>query len=138
MYSHEHMYSVYSLLLFLSLIFVIPLYFFKLKVLRKESLFLRERFGLRMKLECLSEKSVWFHAVSVGEVLSLQSLILRLKERNPDLSIYFSSLTSSGLRIAKEKLEGVDRFLFVPLDFAVVVRKFLRSLRPTVLVLAES
>ena len=91
-----------------------------------------------MKLECLSEKSVWFHAVSVGEVLSLQSLILRLKERNPDLSIYFSSLTSSGLRIAKEKLEGVDRFLFVPLDFAVVVRKFLRSLRPTVLVLAES
>ncbi len=137
-YSHELMYILYSIFLFLSLIVVIPLYFIKLKVLKRESLYLKERLGWRQKLESLSEKSVWIHAVSVGEVLSLQSLILKLKERNPDLSIYFSSLTSTGLRVAQEKLKGVDRFFFIPLDFAWVVRKFLHSLRPTVLVLAES
>jgi 3-deoxy-D-manno-octulosonic-acid transferase len=132
------MYILYSLFLFLSLIVVIPLYFVKLKVLKRESLHLKERLGWGLKLENLSEKSVWIHAVSVGEVLSLQFLILKLRERNPDLSIYFSSLTSNGLRVAQEKLIGVDRFFFVPLDFAWVVRKFLHALRPTVLVLAES
>lgn len=132
------MYILYSLFLFLSLIVVIPLYFVKLMVLKRESLHLKERLGWGLKVENLSKKSVWIHAVSVGEVLSLQFLILKLKERNSDLSIYFSSLTSTGLRVAQEKLIGVDRFFFIPLDFAWVVRKFLHALRPTVLVLAES
>jgi 3-deoxy-D-manno-octulosonic-acid transferase len=132
------MYAFYSFILLLSLIVVIPLYFFKLKVLRVESLFLRQRFGWCVDLENVSKKSVWIHAVSVGEVLSLQSLIFELKKRNPNLFICFSSLTNTGLRVAKEKLTGVDRFFFLPFDFSWVVRKFLRSLKPTVLVLAES
>jgi len=137
-YSHERMYILYSLFLMLSLLVVIPLYFFKIKILKGESLHLKKRFGWGVDLGSLSDKSVWIHAVSVGEVLSLRSLVLKLKERNPALSIYFSSLTSSGLKVAEEKLEGVDRFFFVPFDFAWIIRKFLRSLRPTVMILAES
>lgn len=132
------MYAVYSLLLFLSMIFIIPVYFVKFKVLKKERLFLKERLGLSVNLEKLSDKSVWIHAVSVGEVLSLQSLVKRLKEKNPEVSICFSSLTADGLRIAKEKLKGIDLYFFLPFDFAWTVRKFLRSLKPAVLVLAES
>lgn len=138
LYSQDHMYALYSLFLLVSMIFLIPLYMIKLRLFRKERIHLKERLGWSAKLKPEPDRSVWFHAVSVGEVLSLQSVIEKLKERNPGLSIHFSSLTSTGLRVAKEKLKGVDSFFFVPFDFAWTVRKFLRLLRPTVLVLAES
>jgi 3-deoxy-D-manno-octulosonic-acid transferase len=74
----------------------------------------------------------------VGEVLSLQSIIQELKTKHPSVEISFSSLTNSGLRIAKEKLKGADNIFFVPLDFASVVRKYFNTYNPKLFVLAES
>ena len=132
------MYFLYSLFLFLSFVFYLPLYFFKLKIKKGESLHIRERLGLDLKNESHTEKSLWIHAVSVGEVLSLQKLTKELRERHPDFRIYFSSLTNSGLRVAQNKLEGVDKIFFVPLDFRWVVRKFFRTIKPRLFILAES
>jgi 3-deoxy-D-manno-octulosonic-acid transferase len=132
------MHFIYSLTLFFSLFFYIPLYFFRLKILRGESLHLGERFGKHLQSEGYSEQSIWFHAVSVGEVLSLQNLIQELKKKHPEIRIYFSSLTNTGLQMAREKLVGVDRIFFIPMDFRTVARKFFQTLRPTLFVLAES
>ncbi|MDH5466379.1 MAG: 3-deoxy-D-manno-octulosonic acid transferase [Candidatus Aminicenantes bacterium] len=84
------------------------------------------------------KKSIWFHAVSVGEVLSLQNLIKKIKEKHPDWQIHFSTLTNTGMRVAREKLTDADHLFFVPMDFAFLVRKFFRALKPSVFVLAES
>ncbi len=132
------MYAVYSGLLFVSLLFYIIPYFVRMKLLRKESLFIRERLGFCLKNIQSKNKSVWFHAVSVGEVLSLQNLIKKLRESHPDWSIHFSTLTSTGMHVAREKLSEADHIFFVPLDFAVVVKKFFNALKPTLFVLAES
>jgi len=83
-------------------------------------------------------KSIWIHAVSVGEVLSLQNLIQELRAKHPGEEINFSSLTNTGLRMAKEKLQGVDNIFFVPLDFVSVVRKYFKTFNPKLFVLAES
>ncbi len=132
------MYFLYSFILMLSLVFYLPLYFFKLKIVKGESLYMKERLGIHMHPVSRAEKSVWIHAVSVGEVLSLQKLIMDLKKRHPEYKIYFSSLTNTGLRIAKDKLDGVDKIFFIPLDFQWVVKKFFRILKPQLFVLAES
>jgi 3-deoxy-D-manno-octulosonic-acid transferase len=122
----------------MSLLIYIPVYFVKIKLLRGESLFLRERLGLRLREARTQRQSLWIHAVSVGEVLSLQNLIKRIKEKHPAWTIHFSTLTNTGMRVAKEKLVDADHIFFVPLDFKHVVRKFFKTLRPSVFILAES
>ena len=132
------MYFLYSFALLLSSIIYLPFYVFKLIIVRGESLFLKERLGFRLQPESQTEKSVWIHAVSVGEVLSLQKLIMDLKKRHPEYKIYFSSLTNTGVRIAQEKLGGVDKIFFIPMDFRWVVKKYFRILKPELFILAES
>jgi len=86
----------------------------------------------------LKKRSIWIHAVSVGEVLSLQNLVMEIKKNHPDWTINFSCLTNSGFRMAEQKLKGMDKIFFLPLDFRFVVKKFFRKIKPDVFVLAES
>lgn len=133
------MYIFYSFVLFLVLIIYIPLYFVRMILFRGESLFLKERLGLKFSaVKNNQKKSIWIHAVSVGEVLSLQNLIEQIKKKHPDWIIHFSSLTNTGIRVAEEKLIEADNFFFVPLDFTCIVKRFFKSIRPDVLILVES
>lgn len=132
------MYVLYSFFLLLTLLFYLPPYFVRIKLLRRERLFLKERLGFRLPERRNQTNSLWLHAVSVGEVLSLQNLILRLKQKHPDWAIYFSTLTNTGMRVAREKLASVDQIFFIPLDFPFIVRKFFNILQPKLFILAES
>jgi 3-deoxy-D-manno-octulosonic-acid transferase len=132
------MYGIYAILLFFSLAAYFPVYFVKSCILRRESLWFRQRCGFTLKKKMSSNKSIWIHAVSVGEVLSLQNLISEIKKNHPDWMVYFSCLTETGFRMAREKLKGVDDVFFVPLDFRRIVSKFFRYLEPDLFVLAES
>lgn len=132
------MYVLYSLLLLKTLILLFPYYFFKRTILRGESLNIRKRLGYGLPQAQNKRKSIWIHAVSVGEVLSLQRLIQQLKEKHSSWVINFSSLTSTGLRMANEKLQGVDNVFLIPLDFARSIRKFFNAFNPKLFILAES
>ncbi len=133
-----NMYTIYSLLLLLSLVFYIPLYFVRIRLMRGESLHLKERLGLTISRMDKVGSSIWIHAVSVGEVLSLQNLIKKIKQDHPDWTVYFSSLTNTGVSMARKRLDEVDGIFFAPFDFKCVVKRFFRSLHPDVFILAES
>jgi 3-deoxy-D-manno-octulosonic-acid transferase len=109
-----------------------------MKIWRRDSLYLRERLGLRLPPGRTASTSLWVHAVSVGEVLSLRSLFSRIRSAHPDWIIYFSTLTNTGYRIAREKLPEADRVFFIPLDFAPIVRRFFSVIQPDLFILAES
>src|SRR5512136_2928127 len=53
-----------------------------------------------------SEKVLWTHALSVGEVLSAVPLIRELYPRINPARLYLSVATLSGYETAREKLEG--------------------------------
>ncbi len=131
-------YLLYSFFLFLALLVTVPVYFVRLKLLRRESLFLRERLGKRLPLRKTDNPFLWIHAVSVGEVLSLQNLAKEVRRKHPDWEIGFSTLTNTGQKVAREKLRGTDHIFFVPFDFPRTVRRALQALRPRLLVLVES
>jgi len=131
-------YLIYSFMLCFAFLIVIPAYFVKLRVLKKESLHLAERLGFKVPERPTSGLFLWIHAVSVGEVLSLQNLIGEIKGAHPDWEIGFSTLTNTGYKVAAAKLKDVDRLFFVPLDFGWPVRRYFKRLRPDLLVLAES
>jgi 3-deoxy-D-manno-octulosonic-acid transferase len=80
---------------------------------------------------------VWVHAVSVGEVLAAAQLIRELKAAVPGWVFAVSTTTETGQRLAKERLAESPVF-YLPLDFRYAVRRYLRVLRPKMLVLMES
>lgn len=132
------MYLFYSFLLFLALLFYFPIYFIRTKLKRGEPLFLKERLGLRLPQTQLGVTALWFHAVSVGEVLSLQGLLGGIKKRHPSWKIHLSIMTNAAYRVGQEKLTHVDHIFFVPVDFAFLAKKFFSALKPALFILAES
>ncbi len=132
------MYFLYSVLLGMALVAVVPLYFVRLRLGKGESLHLAERLGFRLPARIRQGPFLWIHAVSVGEVLSLQSLVRELRIRHPDWEIGFSSLTNTGFRMAEARIKDADHLFFVPFDLGWSVRRTFRRLRPDLLVLAES
>ncbi len=132
------MYIIYSVLLFFALLTLLPVYILKLKLLRGESLHLTERFGFTTPRRDPRRRAIWIHAVSVGEVLSLQNLVTQLRARHPSWQIFFSTLTNTGYRMARQKLKDADHIFFVPFDFGWSVRRVMDAIRPSVFILAES
>ncbi|WP_166830098.1 3-deoxy-D-manno-octulosonic acid transferase [Thalassoroseus pseudoceratinae] len=79
---------------------------------------------------------VWFHAVSVGEVLQLRTVLRELLNQRPDLEIVVSTTTSTGHAVAKEQFPD-HTVCYFPLDFTWAVKHAFRRIRPTAIVLVE-
>jgi 3-deoxy-D-manno-octulosonic-acid transferase len=99
-----------------------------------------QRLGfLDASVDTTGSGGVWFHAVSVGEVLSAVALIRALREWQPDLPVYVSTATLAGRSTAEQRLKGIaDGVFFAPLDYRSVVRRVLRALRPAAVVILET
>lgn len=83
-----------------------------------------------------SQCVVWLHAVSVGEVQVLRTLIEILEKERPDLTLVISVSTDSGMDLAI-KLFAKHHLFFTPFDFSWSVRRALRVTHPVLIVLAE-
>ena len=79
---------------------------------------------------------VWLHAVSVGEVLLLRTIISELQSQRPDVEVWISTTTHTGHAVAREKYPDC-RVFYYPLDFTWAVRNALQRVRPDVIGLAE-
>ncbi len=101
---------------------------------------LAERLGfLRGSIQSTGAPAIWFHAVSVGEILSSIELMRRLRAAHPHTRMYVSTATLAGRAMADQKLEGLaDAVFFAPLDYRSIVRRVLRRLRPSAVVVLET
>ena len=79
---------------------------------------------------------VWFHAVSVGEVLLLKPLVRELTRRRPGWDVVVSTTTTAGLGVARRTFPDLVTF-YAPLDFSWATRRAIARIRPTVLALVE-
>lgn len=92
-------------------------------------------FGLVPKRESQNE-CIWFHGVSVGEVLQVESIINRFQNEHPDLDIVLTTTTQTGFKVAKEKYPDIAVHYF-PLDFTWAVRNAIQRIRPSLICLIE-
>ena len=83
-----------------------------------------------------NQPCLWFHAVSVGEVLLLGPLIREMSRRRPGWEIIVSTTTSTGLAVARRTYPDLVVF-YAPLDFSWSTRRAIERIRPTVLALVE-
>src|SRR5918997_6062350 len=79
---------------------------------------------------------VWFHAVSVGEVLLLKSIVSEMSRRRPGWEVVISTTTRTGLAVARRTYPDLVTF-YAPLDFSWATRRAMARIRPTVLALVE-
>ena len=83
-------------------------------------------------------KVIWLHAVSVGEVMAATELVRALRGQMPDWVIAISTTTETGQHLARERFGSHSPVFYMPLDFAALMRRYLRVLQPQMVVLMES
>lgn len=99
---------------------------------------LSERFGGPSLLEGDMEACIWFHAASVGEVQGLQPLIAALHDRFPRRPVVLSTFTPAGKALAQAAVPQAARIFLLPFDVPWAVRKVVRRLRPSALIVQET
>ncbi len=133
------MHILYSLLLTVGFVLALPWFLWKGRASGKYLRTFRERMGrLPVYLNVDGDRSVWIHAVSVGEVLAARPLIPALRERLPGHRIFLSTTTMTGNAVAKKSIRGVDGLFYAPFDFPHPVRHALEVLNPSLVVLVET
>jgi 3-deoxy-D-manno-octulosonic-acid transferase len=101
---------------------------------------LAERFGfIPPSFRQTGPGAIWLHAVSVGEVLSCARFAAGLRAAFPHSPVFLSTATVAGYAAARQKLGGVASGVFyAPVDTVWAVRRVLRALQPSVVVVAET
>lgn len=84
---------------------------------RAEKVDWQERQGnLKLQLREGSDR-IWFHAVSVGEVVASMPILREIRRLSPEAEIVLSVTTSSGHETARKQAEGLfDHLVYFPID----------------------
>jgi len=135
-------YFIYSLLMGLAALLSMP--YWLVQGLRHGKYFsnLSERLGFSFPaFDNASKKpagAIWIHAVSVGEVLSGIALAKRLKQLYPERPLVISTTTLTGQTLARERMPFADATIYFPLDWAFCVRRTLRTVRASLVIVLET
>ena len=82
-----------------------------------------------------TQNSIWFHAVSLGEVIASEKIIKKLLESN---DIVLSVTTPTGLRQAKKIYKDKISIIYAPWDFWFFISGVFRSYNPKALIIFET
>jgi len=84
------------------------------------------------------EKSIWIHAVSVGEVLAAAPLVKQLKASHPDLPIVLTTMTPTGSERVQAIMGDQVSHVYVPYDVPTALSRFYGWARPCLLIIIET
>jgi 3-deoxy-D-manno-octulosonic-acid transferase len=133
------MYALYSFLALVVFVVVSPYFVYQAIRYKKYIGSLRQRLGvLPIGMNVDGEESIWIHAVSVGEALTARALVADLRARYPRLRLFLSTTTITGQQVARRSVQHVDATFFFPFDFAFIVRRTLKIVRPRAFIMMET
>lgn len=96
---------------------------------------IRERLGFYpQKLE----KSIWVHAVSVGEVIAAIPLIKALNSRYPHMPMVVTTMTPTGAERVKIALGDRVIHAYIPYDLPSAVQRFINHMHPVIAIIMET
>ena len=82
--------------------------------------------------------AVWYHAVSVGEVIASVPLVAEIERTFPQHDIHVSTVTATGQKTARSKLPTARTVFYFPFDTPPVVDRVIRTLKPSLFVTTET
>ena len=132
---------IYNLLWPIGLLLFLPRYL--VKMFRRGGY--RESFGQRFGIydrqlcgRLYWKKSIWLHAVSVGEAAIALKLAKQIRTLNPDLHFVLTITTTTGFAFARENAVDWIDVLYTPLDFWPIMRRAFACIRPKKILLIEA
>lgn len=131
---------LYSLLLLILCPFIV-LYLYVIRG-KKNPLYkahFSERFGFVPKVT--AKQAVIIHCASVGEVLAAAPLIKALLKEHPDAPFVLTCNTPTGREQLNQLFGNSERAIticYLPVDFAFAARRFIKQLRPKILLVLET
>ena len=98
---------------------------------------IREKLLGQLTLPSDIREVVWFHAVSVGEVIQLRKVVDEFRRQTSDrFRVLVSTSTDTGFELALKRFSDCQVTWF-PLDFSWAVRSAVHSVQPAMVVLME-
>ena len=107
---------IYDLFLLCFVFFSLPKFLWERIKYKKYRGSVLEKLGLKMPNipDTGGESSIWIHAVSMGETRGAVSLVKRLQQEYPSLTIFFSTSTETGREEAKRTIPGLAAYFLLP------------------------
>lgn len=131
---------VYNLFLILAAIILLPVILIAIAIVPKFRAGIWTKLGLYRNIKLDNNKeTILFHAVSVGEVNAVETLIKRTREAFPEANIVLTTTTRTGQEIANKKLsKTVNAITYFPFDFFFSVLACLNTIKPNKIIIAET
>jgi 3-deoxy-D-manno-octulosonic-acid transferase len=126
--------SLYSLLYSVAFILMLPVFFLRRS---KYAAGFRQRLGDYPETKD-PRPAIWLHCVSVGELNAAKPLIEQMLKSFTGHRLVISTTTRTGQDLAGRLFSEKATVVYFPFDFKFSVRKALRALRPSVVLLMET
>lgn len=130
---------IYSALFYIIQPLLLMYWLFR-KITYRHPLRLHERYALGLKLpnRINTQKNLLIHAASVGEVVAVVPLILKLKQNYPTINIIVTTSTATGSQRVKALLGEEVSHCYFPYDLPDVMRRFIHQVNPQMVVVVET
>lgn len=131
------MYFIYSLLLAVGFLILLPRFFYDAFRHGKYVAGFRERLGAVAPVN--TQPLLWIHCVSVGEAQAARPLVMELKKQLPNRRIAISTTTLTGQNLAREIFKSdAEKIFYFPFDWRWTVRRTLKALHPEAVLIMET
>lgn len=118
-----------------------PLVLFRLYFLGKKNKAYRQRWSERFGFVSWPKEAkpiIWVHAVSVGEVNAATPLVQQFLEKYTEHQLLITTVTPTGATTVNKRFGKDVMHLYLPYDLPFSVKRFLRIVKPEILVTMET
>ncbi len=97
-----------------------------------------ERLGILHHSQTTSNAPLWIHAVSVGEVQAISTLVLNLLEKHPKLPILITTMTPTGADRVQLLFGDRVSHCYCPYDLPWALKRFIKATHPCACLIVET
>ena len=131
------MYFIYGIFTNLIIIFIPIIFFFRVLVGKEDLKSFKEKLCIYTH-KINSSKSLWFHAASVGELMSIIPIIKKFEKNKKVKKIILTTTTRSSAKIFTKFKFKKTTHIYYPLDSNHITKKFINFWQPKVAIFVES
>ncbi len=128
----------YNIIFSIYAIFYLPALLFRGRLHR----YFLERFGIfsceRLEGFSVYQRTIWVHAVSVGEVSAAKPVIDGFRKEFHSYNMVISTTTRAGHHLAKYLFSNIATIIYSPLDFSLITSRVARLVKPNIFCMMET
>ena len=130
------MYFFYNILTNLAIIISPVIILYRILNGKEDAKRIGEKFCIYSKKK--TNKNIWIHAASVGELMSIVPIVTKLEKNKKIKNILLSTSTISSAKIFKKLKLKKTSHVYFPLDNNYIVKRFIKYWQPEIAIFIDS